>query len=564
MSSRKRQFAFSILVLLLACGLLTGLIVSGCGKSKSDSKSKSKRAKSKPKVDPLLKDWKQPAAALLISGDMNGYLEPCGCTLDSQMGGLAHRADLLKKLREERKWQVAGLDLGGLVTKRPNDPNLDDLRTQDRIKLKKSLEALKQLGYEAVGLGDRELRIAGKQQADSFLADFLSTLEGTDEKTPPFLSANASVVYREQGKILQTIGPKKKSLTFKVGGKTIGVTSIVGESIKQKLIGKNTPNIRIAIDDVEKSLKEALAELKKAKPDLQVLLSYASTDESRKLAKAFPDFHVVVTSGGPEDGYEKPQKIGKTMLICVGAKGKHVGVLGFYPDSKEEPLKFELVELDRHRFGHNAMMHALMKSYQQELIAQNNAVFADVRYGPHPNPNTATFVGVDNCKDCHTKAYAKWKTTKHAHAYQSLIEGRPDQKKAGNVIPRNHDPECLACHVTGWEPMTIRRYDSGFLIKERTTKANASLYTNLRGQQCENCHGPGSEHVKYERQWQAAKTAAERMALDKTLRKHRLAIHLTKENVKQQKTCYRCHDLDNSPNFDFDKYWPKVEHKGKD
>ena len=28
--------------------------------------------------------------------------------------------------------------------------------------------------------------------------------------------------------------------------------------------------------------------------------------------------------------------------------------------------------------------------------------------------------------------------------------------------------------------------------------------------------------------------------------------------------CMRCHDLPNSPDFDFQKYWPKVKHVGKD
>ena len=28
--------------------------------------------------------------------------------------------------------------------------------------------------------------------------------------------------------------------------------------------------------------------------------------------------------------------------------------------------------------------------------------------------------------------------------------------------------------------------------------------------------------------------------------------------------CMQCHDLDNSPEFDFQKYWPQVEHHGKE
>jgi hypothetical protein len=28
--------------------------------------------------------------------------------------------------------------------------------------------------------------------------------------------------------------------------------------------------------------------------------------------------------------------------------------------------------------------------------------------------------------------------------------------------------------------------------------------------------------------------------------------------------CLGCHDLDNSPDFDFQKYWPEVKHEGMD
>ena len=30
------------------------------------------------------------------------------------------------------------------------------------------------------------------------------------------------------------------------------------------------------------------------------------------------------------------------------------------------------------------------------------------------------------------------------------------------------------------------------------------------------------------------------------------------------KNCMRCHDIDNSPDFDFQKYWPAIKHVGKE
>ena len=45
-------------------------------------------------------------------------------------------------------------------------------------------------------------------------------------------------------------------------------------------------------------------------------------------------------------------------------------------------------------------------------------------------------------------------------------------------------------------------------------------------------------------------------------KKYRKASVITKEQSKKEQ-CTTCHDLDNSPDFDFDKYWPLIEHYEK-
>ena len=107
------------------------------------------------------------------------------------------------------------------------------------------------------------------------------------------------------------------------------------------------------------------------------------------------------------------------------------------------------------------------------------------------------------------------------------------------------DPECLSCHVTGWDPQEYIRYRTGFLNKEfAETEEQLSLHSRLAGNQCENCHGPGSRHIELIE------------AGEEDLAKKEVAVTL--EEAKS--ICYRCHDSDNSPEFDFDTYWPKIEH----
>jgi len=40
-------------------------------------------------------------------------------------------------------------------------------------------------------------------------------------------------------------------------------------------------------------------------------------------------------------------------------------------------------------------------------------------------------------------------------------------------------------------------------------------------------------------------------------------LHLD-QAVAKERVCIRCHDLDNSPKFEFDEYWKKVAHPGRD
>jgi hypothetical protein len=66
------------------------------------------------------------------------------------------------------------------------------------------------------------------------------------------------------------------------------------------------------------------------------------------------------------------------MLLHVGQKGKYTGVVGFYPDA-EKKLKFELVDLDRHRFKNTSEMVDVMRYYQGRL-KDEDVVTRDPRF----------------------------------------------------------------------------------------------------------------------------------------------------------------------------------------
>ncbi len=118
-----------------------------------------------------------------------------------------------------------------------------------------------------------------------------------------------------------------------------------------------------------------------------------------------------------------------------------------------------------------------------------------------------TYVGINQCKMCHMKQYNVWKDTAHAKAFDVLKPA--DQAK----------PECIKCHITG---------DN----KE------------LKGVQCEACHGAGSEYKSFAVMKNVKEAEAKGL------------------NPKPVTVCVKCHNK-NSPNFkgfDFNTAWPKIKH----
>ena len=353
-----------------------------------------------------------------------------------------------------------------------------------------------------------------------------------------------------------------------VGETKVAITAVTFDDVRA---GELVPSSELELAEQDAALRAVVPSIEEAKPDLTVLLAHCGDQIARTIIERFPETFDVVLCRGPEEPASDPSMHEGTMLISVGRKGKYVGVVGHFPGEKEE-LKYELVHLDRFRYDETEAMHDLMRSYQDRLHAER--IVAEGTTVEHPSG--ARFVGAKTCGECHTKAYAKWKSSRHAHAFESLAKGHDPETDKGARYPdqehewisRVYDPECLACHVTGWDPKDVLRYDSGFLNAEfATTDAERDREALLAGQQCENCHGPGSQHVDLERRF--------KMDPSVDFKPGRAAMHLAviadPETGKPAKAvrhehevnlCYRCHDQDNSPKFDFATYWEKVKHTG--
>jgi hypothetical protein len=462
---------------------------------------------------PLFVGWPEPEAVLFLTGQQHGYIEPCGCTgLVNQKGGLNRRYTFAQELRE-RGWEVIPLDVGNQVRR---------FGRQAEIKFQMTTYGMKKMGYQAIGFGVDDLRLSAMHL-------FAETAAMGDEGTP-FVSANASVYD-------PTAIPSYQIIELS-NGKKIGVTAVVGAEWYSKINSSD-----IGLQDPVESLTKLQPDLQKQGCQMWVLLAHASLEESRRLAEKFPLFDVVVTAGGLGDPLYQPDRIpgSDTLLVQVGIKGMYVGILGIFHDART-PLRYQRVPLDE-RFKDSREMMQLLASYQEQLKTLG---LEQLGLRPLPHPSGRTYIGSEACADCHSTAYEIWEGTRHSHALDSLVN--PGER---SEVPRHFDPECISCHVIGWEPQKYFPYTSGYLALEETP--------SMQHVGCENCHGPGAEHVAAEH--------GDADLTDEQIDSLRRGMRLTLEDARKEQ-CMTCHDLDNSPAFHeegaFERYWEKVLHDGLD
>lgn len=458
-------------------------------------------------------DWPTPQLVLYVSGQQQGYIEPCGCTgLESQKGGLIRRDTLLNSLREERGWNVLPVDVGNQVRRAGQQP---------LIKFDTTAQALQQMDYKAVALGVHDLRLSK--------VDLIQIAGSEESSQRPFLCANVVV-------LLPDFFPPYRII--EAGSRKVGITAILGSEYEAEVSSDE-----VEFSDPVERMQQLVPDLRDQGCDFIVLLAHASVGESARIAASVDGIDLVVTAGGYGEPTLHPEPIpdSSAVMVQVGVKGMYGGIIGLF-DDPEQPIRYQKLAISS-QFKDSPRMLELFAHYQKRL---EDSGFSGLGLMPAAHPTGRQFVGSEACADCHTKAYEVWKNTPHAHATDSIVAANNDR----GGIPRHFDPECVSCHVVGWEPQKFTPYDSGYV--------DLTVSGHLLGSGCENCHGPGSAHVAAEN--------GEIEASAELVRQLQQEMILPLERAEQK--CLECHDLDNSPDFHqpgaFEEYWEQVKHYGKD
>jgi len=533
------------------------------------------------KVDPqiLFAKWpegRKPDLVLVLTGQSYGYLQKCGCS-SPQKGGLERRYNFIESLRA-RGWEVVGLDVGDVPRPLPYTPTPEQTLTKYEV----AMQAMKMMGYKAVGVGKEELSLP--------LLNGLTKYSIQKGNEYPKVHA-ANIMNRKEdfpGNDGGSALTESDILTSK-SGINVGVLSVAGAELVLKNVDRSvtySPKTAAIVNGILKDWKAS----GKA-PDVNVMLyqgpfEWTEPASNQKMdantaAKGFPDFHVVLCNTPDDsDAPNMPTVVngGKTMICQVGHKGQSVGVIGIYKTAKGTELYYQRVVMteefetpaDKEK-GHPVLK--LLQDYSDTV--RDNDYLSEMGkrkklHAVQAQHKDAGFVGDNQCFVCHKEEWTEWSKTKHSHAYDALA------KIAKHPVGRNFDGECIICHTVGYE------YQTGYLNEKKTP--------NLKNVQCENCHGPGSLHVSEETDntkknarlqthkygallspWKLAgkgalpsptKFAAMVAEKDPTKREAMMTQDENRAYLSVYKTCATCHDIDNDPKFDLAAYWPNVVHTG--
>jgi hypothetical protein len=392
-------------------------------------------AQDPPAAAPLPAD----SVRLLVSGSMQGRLEPCGCA-SGQLGGLARR---MQHIGEQRNYDIL-VEGGDLV---------DGATELDVLKLYTAISILFQMEhpYDALGVGQKDLLVP-RAEWSAFVG------------TVPVVASDLVSTAPDW--------PAKPFVEKEVRGKRVRIASLT----------LSLP----APDETLRLLPPAeawAAALKGADAStLRVLMLHCSDTAARALVgklQPAPDLAVCMDSGYIEPS-PNASLVEGVPLLFAGTRGRVLCDVRLARQEGHPRVACELVPLAGSKTvpggGGDPNVKEALLEHRRDV--KSKEVLAHMMRQV-PTANGASYVGSSICKGCHASATAVWEKSKHHEAWDTLVKAEADPKRYG--WPVTAYPDCVSCHVVGF------REQSGFVSFEETP--------DLAAVGCERCHGPASEHV---------------------------------------------------------------------
>lgn len=333
--------------------------------------------------------------SLVYSGNLNGELEPCGCSAEGNLGGIKRRATMLKRLRAQDP-DLFAVSAGGLL--------VSDMPF-DRITSAYILSGMARLGYDAVGVQWRDLAYGTGVLAEHEL---------------PWVASN----WREPG-------PFQQERRITRGGTTLAFFQWLDPRVspQQKMGGGQPP----ATEDAD-ALAGALARAKGAGAVTVLATTLALERAQQRLPLAHVD--ILIIRARPDE-YGEPREVAGTVVLEPGTRGMYLGRLNLELDGEGRIAQWrhEVIAMPP-SVPDDPDLAQWYEDYNAELkqdYERRVAIRAARTSGQSP------YAGAEACASCHGQAHEIWQSSRHAGAFEALA-----------AVNKQFDPNCVGCHSVGF------------------------------------------------------------------------------------------------------------------
>jgi 2',3'-cyclic-nucleotide 2'-phosphodiesterase (5'-nucleotidase family) len=306
-----------------------------------------------------------------------------------------------------------------------------------------------EMGYDAIGLGERDL---------NYGLPFLK--EMIEKHGLPFINAN--VRDTESGALILP-----EYTVVERSGIKYGIVSVLDP--KHKIITMSADEAAFQVDDPVQVLRDLLPRLRQ-EADTILLLSHLGEQSTEELIKEVKGIDMCVI-GHTSRNISAERIINDTAVFASAFEGRYIGRANLFVD--DEDGRVMAIDVGITSFGESLHsdedMLARIEKYKQDL-----ADFKTEKRAEYPRTmgsDKETFLGERACMSCHEDAWKVYLDSPHRAAFATI-------RNKG----QSFEPECLSCHTTGYQHK--QGYDDD------------PPYNKLVNVQCEACHGYGSEHAR--------------------------------------------------------------------
>ena len=372
---------------------------------------------------------------IFFTGNELGEMQPCGCS-GGQLGGLDRRYAVLNAVGPQNRLII---DTGSLVS---------ESTEQNLIKFNIIVQAFAQLGYDVVNLTEQDILIA--RQAG--LLDGLGSLFNCITAGSP-----------DDVKL-----PAKFTKKFTLNGIVFEAAVVTAET-----------------EDQISRLPDLFSSTAAGSPSaVKILILNRADAKTVATVSEMRLFDLLIVPPQSDEPTLVSDTNASPLVISSGRLGKYVGrIQAIFDGAGQKPrLKFTSVPVTEDIPQHQPLVE-LYKDYQR-LVKDANIIEKQLRF---ILPGNLEYVGSKYCKLCHDYEYEKWMTSKQVFVPGLSKQASSDSRHADafatlEKVGSEYDPECIVCHVVGMQ------YQTGYISPAKTPE--------LKDVGCENCHGPGSEHLR--------------------------------------------------------------------